>query len=217
MALSAVIWTLYGLALSNIWRNRIFIIVAVIATNLFLESFVPARMGIMNSLSYLQIPQCGTDQPLTISLLKQLIYFSAALGLFIITALFRFSPPMRQWIERLRQLRSKGISQQPPICLWTGQLNGTALGRLAAELRCCCTFQTLVWSAVTGCFTVLLSSSAQRARFSVGDVLLECYGGMEWACPLVSFSAMLAYFLLRRMLQNAKVLCMLCLFSIRKT
>ena len=189
LALSAVIWTLYGLALSNIWRNRIFIIVAVIATNLFLESFVPARMGIMNSLSYLQIPQCGTDQPLTISLLKQLIYFSAALGLFIITALFRFSPPMRQWIERLRQLRSKGISQQPPICLWTGQLNGTALGRLAAELRCCCTFQTLVWSAVTGCFTVLLSSSAQRARFSVGDVLLECYGGMEWACPLVSFSA----------------------------
>lgn len=69
-----------------------FIIVAVIATNLFLESFVPARMGIMNSLSYLQIPQCGTDQPLTISLLKQLIYFSAALGLFIITALFRFLP-----------------------------------------------------------------------------------------------------------------------------
>ena len=67
LALSAVIWTLYGLALSNIWRNRIFIIVAVIATNLFLESFVPARMGIMNSLSYLQIPQCGTDQPLTIS------------------------------------------------------------------------------------------------------------------------------------------------------
>ena len=36
---------------------------------------------------------------------------------------------------------------------------------------------------------MLLSSSAQRARFSVGDVLLECYGGMEWACPLVSFSA----------------------------
>lgn len=189
LALSAVIWTLYALALSNIWRNRIFITVAVIATNLFLESFVPARMGVMSSLSYLQIPQCGTKQPLAVSLLKQLIYFAAAWGLFIVTALFRFSSPMRRWMERLGQLRSKGGCPQLPVCLWTGHLGSTALGRLAAELRCCCTFETLVWSAVTGCFVVLLSSSAQRVRFSAGDVLLECYGGMAWADPVVSFSA----------------------------
>lgn len=191
---SSMIWALYGLSMSNIWQNRIFVTISVIATNLFLESYIPMKIGAMNSLSYLQIPQCGSSQFLSVSLIKQTVYFAISLVMFGTTSVLRFSTKVHSISEKNRSFIS--CRRNTRIGLWNDQIGKMKMGKFTAELRACCSIKTLCWSAMTGWFVVFLSSNAQNVKYSVGDVLIECYGGMEWADPVINFSAIARWILL---------------------
>lgn len=196
LLLSSVIWVLFTLSISNIWSNRAFIAVMVIGLGLFMDSYLPSRLGVSNTLSYLQIPPCGTDQPLALSLGKQLVYLGIAAGAFTLSVYFRFSSRLRLWVITFVRKHRLHLPQNQFILFSTSCFKGNRIKRFVAELWCFTTFQTMICGVVIGGFAVALTNSGQRAYFSVGDILLECYGGMYWFDPQVDFAAIARWTLL---------------------
>ena len=189
LMLSAVIWVMVALAFSNIWNHRVFITVMVIGFSFFMESYLPAKLGTANILSYLQIPPCGSDQALAVSLYKQFIYLGIAVSAFAISAYFRFSNKLHGRVTTFIQKHSLHKLQNQRFSFFITRIKNKCVKRFLAEARSQITFQTLICGIIIGGFAVLLTNSGQRPYFSSGDILLECYGGMYWFDPQVDFTA----------------------------
>ena len=189
LMISAVFWNMLEMSLSYLWPNKTFVTVAVLSICLLLENIIGTKYGIRYTLSWLQAPDMHTTEKLGISLQKQLLYLMAAAVIYKITAYCRLSQKaasrFRSFASRIRLRGTLRVNQRLHFPV---SHRGTFLSALAADIRSMCTVSTLGGAVLFPVICVFLSRTHSLAQFSVGDLLLDCFGGIAWFDPQVDFA-----------------------------
>ena len=197
LLIASSIWALVAVAFSFLWANKAFVFLATFGSSLLLDNLLERVAGTEWAIYFLQSPDfIILHSPISTLALREVGYLALAALLYAMCAVPRFS-------QRLRQAVHNGIAQ--PMMERSGRwrkpfpfpkaLQNNFLGRLLLDIRRNCTKATLLPAIAMPVFLLLAKPEALLVRHSVGDLLMQVFGGIPWFDPIVSFEQ-IGYWLL---------------------
>lgn len=188
-AISAATFALIAIGLSALWRSRAFVLIASFSVSILADHLLGRFLGQEYTLSFLQALPLSAAQDAAAYLPRQAVVLAAAAAFCGACLVWRYLP----WLERWRQRISPGplpghIFPAVPLLI-PRPLRGTWLGRLAVDIRANLSVATLLPAAVIAAISLAMGFVVYRPAFTLGEALLDVFGGAAWVMPRVEFAA----------------------------
>ena len=189
MMLSAAIWAAVAVGFSALWSNRAFVFLATFATSIILDTVIGGALGEEYTLTWLQTPDLSTTTPFKAVLVRQLCYLLGAVCFASLGAAWRFSKTARRLRQRVAQRRAGRTADKEKTKLFALPVfaRGNAMGRLWSDVRGFCCWPALASSLIIPVVVMLMGRRINQAGYSIGDLLMETFGGSWWQEPPLNF------------------------------
>lgn len=189
MMLSAAIWAAAAVGFTTLWSNRAFVFLATFALSIMLDTMVGGALGEEYTLTWLQTPDLSTTTPLLTALVRQLYYLLGAVCFASLGAYWRFSKTARRFRQRADQWWAGRTVNKEKVNFFPLPVfaRGNAMGRLWSDLRGFCSWQSLAPAIIIPVIVMLMGRRINQAGYSVGDLLMETFGGNWWQEPPLNF------------------------------
>ena len=191
LLLSASFWAFIALALSAIWPNNTFILVATLVFAYALEAF-QLKLGLQSwTVSFLQAPDLDTNTPLWILFSKQIAYLAVAAAACYICLRCALSARFQKGIQYIKSHISRIVERlsPPQRLLLPGKLAGGVFGQLWIDFRAFCSPIAILCTLLVTTISVSLTSVVSYSKYSMGELLVATFGGLSWVDPQVDFYA----------------------------
>jgi len=153
------------------------------------DSILSKHYGIDYTIGYLQSPDFfQSETPFQPLLIRLILYAVIALAVLAIAVILRGNRRLQRAAEKLRdRFRDRMTGGKHAEWNLSTSVRGTRMGRMLTDLRSCCTPRTLLPAIVIAVFLMLVMPRYLEGGYSIGDLLMNAFGGIYWFEPEASF------------------------------